>query len=40
MRKDTEKTIVVFRKWKDTQDIIALFPDFINYPDGRCESYN
>lgn len=35
---DTEKTLVVFRKFKDGA-VIALFPEFINYPDGACESY-
>lgn len=39
MQKDTHKTLVVFRKFKDTQDVIALFPAVINYPNGNCESY-
>jgi len=34
-----EKIIVVFRKFKDLGDIIALFPAEINYPNGLCESY-
>lgn len=38
MKKDTEKTVVVFRRYKEG-DIIALFPLDINYPDGCCESY-
>lgn len=33
------KTLVVFRKFKDGGDIVALFPELINYPDGCCESY-
>jgi hypothetical protein len=33
------KTIVVFRKFKDRGDIVALFPAEINYPNGNCESY-
>lgn len=35
---DTEQTLVVFRKFKDGA-VIAFFPEFINYPDGSCESY-
>lgn len=34
-----EKTKVIFRKFKDGGDIIALFPEFVNYPDGCIESY-
>jgi hypothetical protein len=33
------KTKVVFRKFRDGGDLIALFPDEINYPNGNCESY-
>ncbi len=33
------QTNVVFRKFKDTGDIIALFVDETNYPDGSIESY-
>lgn len=33
------KTVVVFRKFKDWNDIVALFPEEVNYPDGSCESY-
>lgn len=33
------KTVTVFRKFKKDGDIIALFPQEINYPDGACESY-
>lgn len=36
---NTQKTIVVFRKFKDLGDIVALFPYEIEYPDGACESY-
>lgn len=39
MEKDLEKTVVVFRRFKDRGDIVALFPNLINYPDGGCESY-
>ena len=35
---DTEKTIVVFRKWKDTHDVIALFPG-IPETRGMVQSY-
>lgn len=38
MNKDTEITKVVFRKFK-SGEVIALFPEFINYPSGDCESY-
>ena len=27
MKQDKHKTTVIFRKWKDTKEIIALFPD-------------
>ena len=30
---DTDETIVVFRTWKDTGDVIALFPG-LNYESG------
>ena len=33
-----KKTVVVFRKWKDNGDIIALFPD-IKENNGTCSSY-
>jgi len=36
--KDEEKTVVVFRKWKDNGDIIALFPN-IEECHGCCGSY-
>lgn len=32
-------TRVVFRKWKEDGDIIALFPDDINPHDGTVTSY-
>jgi len=31
-------TLVVFRKWKDTGDVIALFPAIEGYR-GACSSY-
>lgn len=34
--KPSEITRVVFRKWKDTGDILALFPDLPNDPEGMC----
>ena len=34
----SEQTTVIFRKWKDTGDIIALFPD-IEERYGRCSSF-
>ena len=34
-----EKTIVIFRKFKDLGDIVALFPAETDYPDGSCGSY-
>jgi hypothetical protein len=37
MKKDTEKTIVVFRKYKDG-DVLALFPNLEGSP-GCCVSY-
>lgn len=36
---DKHKTTVVFRKFKKGGDILALFPNEVNYPDGSCESY-
>ena len=27
MEKDVEKTIVVFRKWKDNEEVVAIFPE-------------
>jgi hypothetical protein len=38
---DKEKTIVVFRKWKDTGDVIALFPGIQSEPMHayNCQSY-
>lgn len=34
---DTEKTIVIFRYWRD--DVIALFPFVVADRHGRCQSY-
>lgn len=36
--RDTESTVVVFRKWRDGGDVLALFP---GVPAGRrlCSSY-
>jgi hypothetical protein len=34
-----EYTRVVYRVFKDSGDVIALFPNEINYPDGSCDSY-
>ena len=34
----TEKTLVVFRYWSDSQDVIALFPE-IDAGNGLCQSY-
>ena len=39
MVKNDFKTIVIFRKFIDQGDVIALFPAEINYPIGNCESY-
>lgn len=40
MRTKPEKTIVVFRKWKDTGGVIALFPTIPSDLHGwYCESY-
>ena len=36
---DDFKTLVVFRVFKDGGDVVALFPEVINYLDGACESY-
>ena len=41
MKRDKEKTVVIFRKWKgkaEHGDIIALFPD-IDDGDGYCSSF-
>lgn len=38
MQRDTEKTTVVFRVWKDTGDVLALFPD-LRETNGFCTSY-
>jgi len=38
MKTDIEETRVVFRRWRDTGDIIALFPD-IEEGGGRISSY-
>ncbi len=36
----TEETIVIFRKWKDTRSIIALFPEIPADPYGVfCQCY-
>lgn len=32
-------TRVIFRKWRDTGEIIALFPEVIVTVGGLCESY-
>ncbi len=32
-------TRVIFRKWRDTGEIIALFPELIVTESGMCESY-
>jgi hypothetical protein len=39
MEMDKEKTVVVFRKFKDQGDIIALFPNEINDSFGNCLTY-
>jgi hypothetical protein len=37
---DNETTLVVFRRWRDTNDIIALFPAIPSDINGHfCESY-
>lgn len=36
---DTEKTKVVFRKWKSNGDIIALFPNTLDLRNGSVMSY-
>ncbi len=35
----SNQTVVIFRKFKDRGDIVALFPYELNYPNGGCESY-
>ena len=35
---DKHKTKVIFRKFKDGE-VLALFPELIEYPNGNCESY-
>lgn len=37
--KDTDKTKVVFRCWKDTGDVIALFPEILADTHGSCQSF-
>jgi hypothetical protein len=40
MRTTTDKTIVIFRIWKDTGDVIALFPRIPSDLNGwYCQSY-
>ena len=39
MEKDTVKTVVVFRKFKDHGDLVALFPNEIVDDFGNCNSY-
>lgn len=39
MQKDDFKTLVVFRKFKDGGDILALFPAEEYNADGGCMSY-
>jgi hypothetical protein len=39
MQKDTFKTVVVFRKFKDFGDIVALFPTEAADNNGNCCSY-
>jgi hypothetical protein len=35
-----ERTLVVFRRWRDTGDIIALFPEVLSSSEGcYCEAY-
>ena len=34
-----DKTVVVFRKFKDGGDILALFPEIVYDPQGNCMSY-
>lgn len=35
-----EETLVIFRRWRDTGDIIALFPELPSDHEGRfCEAY-
>lgn len=36
---DTEKTVVIFRKWKDNGDIIALFPEVSSGKRNLCLCY-
>ena len=38
MKQDTHETTVIFRKWRGTKDIIALFP-YVKYSPGLCHSY-
>lgn len=39
MEKDTTKTKVIFRKWKEDGDIIALFPE-LNHANGAANRGN
>lgn len=39
MEKDTVKTVVVFRKFKDGGDILALFPNEVADDLDHCQSY-
>ena len=35
-----QETLVIFRRWRDTGDIIALFPDLPSDAEGRfCDAY-
>lgn len=35
----SHKDLVVFRVFKDQGNVLALFPEDIQYPDGACNSY-
>lgn len=39
MSKDTEKTVVIFRKYKNNGDILALFPELPWSGDSNVTSY-
>lgn len=39
MEEDIEETLVIFRKFRDHGDVIALFPEVPWDREGRCSSY-
>lgn len=39
MQQDTFKTVVIFRKYRNNNDIVAIFPDITDGPNGEKLGY-